>query len=125
MVGETAFLQVGEVRQGMAAPYNTAWLRLRHSEAVAARLTITGRRFAGTELGAMGVAHEVVADDRVVAAAGRLVEELAGFPAGATGRIKKLLRAYNDAPADEWFDRVANLASGPRVKPRAVDDPVL
>ena len=121
VVGETAFLQVGEVRQGMAAPYNMAWLRLRHSESVAARLAITGRRFAGAELDAMGVAHEVVADDQVVLAARRLVEELAGFPDGAAVRIKRLLRAYNDEPADAWFDRVTNLASGPRVRPRVVE----
>ena len=125
VAGETAYLQVGEVRQGMAAPYNMAWLRLRHAEAVAARLTITGRRFAGPELGDMGVAHDVVADDQVVAAATRLVEELAGYPDGATVRIKRQLRAYHDTPADAWFDRVANLASGPRVKPRAVDGRVL
>ena len=47
IAGETAFLQVGEVKMGMAAPYNMAWLRLRHSENVAAKLTITGRRFPG------------------------------------------------------------------------------
>jgi len=36
IVGEEAFLQVGEVQIGMAAPYNMAWLNLRHSEAVIA-----------------------------------------------------------------------------------------
>ena len=50
IAGETAFLQVGEVKMGMAAPYNMAWLRLRHSENVTAKLTITGRRFSGREL---------------------------------------------------------------------------
>ena len=38
VAGETAFLQVGEVRQGMAAPYNMAWLRLRHGENTAAAI---------------------------------------------------------------------------------------
>ena len=57
IAGETAFLQVGEVKMGMAAPYNMAWLRLRHSENVAAKLTITGRRFPGRELADLGVAY--------------------------------------------------------------------
>ncbi|MCY4056782.1 MAG: enoyl-CoA hydratase/isomerase family protein, partial [Gammaproteobacteria bacterium] len=59
VAGENAFLHVGEVRQGMAAPYNLAWLRFRHSESVAAQLTLTGRRFTGSELVALGVAYAV------------------------------------------------------------------
>ena len=120
VAGETAFLQVGEVKQGMAAPYNMAWLRLRHSEDVAARLTLTGRRFTGPELAALGIAYTVAADAEVVSTARRLVEELAGYPDGALERIKALLRAYNDTPADDWFDQATRQA-GPRVKPRAVD----
>ena len=112
VVGEGAFLQVGEVRQGLAAPYNMAWLRLRHGEALAARLTLVGRRFPGKELLAVGIAHECVADAEVVPAARRLAEEMAGYPAGALARIKATLRAYNDVPADEWFDRAVNAAPG-------------
>ena len=36
-----AFLQVGEAKIGMAAPYNLAWLSLRHSEALMAQLTFS------------------------------------------------------------------------------------
>ncbi len=111
VAGETAFLQVGEVKQGMAAPYNMSWLRLRHSENVAAQLTLTGRRFDGSELAALGIAHSAVADDDVVGAARRLVEELAAYPEGALARIKALLRAYNDTPADDWFDRAVGQAA--------------
>ena len=106
----------------MAAPYNMAWLRLRHSENVTAKLTITGRRFSGEELAAMGVAYESVADDAVLTRASELAEELAAFPPGAHARIKTTMRAYNNTPADEWFDRVTTLNLGPRVKPTAVTE---
>ena len=113
VVGENAFLQVGEVKMGMAAPYNMAWLRLRHSENVAARLTITGRRFPGTELATLGIAYESVADEAVVERARQLVTELAGYPPGGLARIKAAMRTYNTTDADAWFDRAAAL-SGPR-----------
>ena len=120
VAGESAFLQVGEVKQGMSAPYNMAWLRLRHSESVAAQLALSGRRFSGRELAVLGVAYTVAADDKVVSVARELVEELAAYPDGALGRIKSTLRAYNDVPADDWFDRATSRSTGPRVKPRAV-----
>lgn len=119
VAGEAAFLQVGEVKQGMAAPYNMAWLRLRHSENTAAQLTLTGRRFPGSELASLGIAYAAVPDDDVVPATRRLVEELAAYPDGALARIKRLMRAYNDTPADDWFGR-ATQQTGPRVRPRAV-----
>ncbi len=112
VAGEGAFLQVGEVRQGLAAPYNMAWLRLRHGEALAARLTLVGRRFPGAELLSLGIVHDCVPDAEVLAAARGLAETLAGYPAGSLGRIKATLRAYNDAPADEWFDRAVQAAPG-------------
>lgn len=113
IAGETAFLQVGEVKMGMAAPYNMAWLRLRHSENVAAKLTITGRRFPGRELAELGVAYEAVPDDAVVETARELTSTLAAYPEGALSRIKAALRAYNTDDADAWFDRATGLA-GPR-----------
>lgn len=119
VAGETAFLQVGEVKQGMAAPYNMAWLRLRHSENTAAKLTLTGRRFPGKELASLGIAYAAVPDEDVATAARQLAEELAAYPDGGLARNKTLLRAYNDAGADDWFDRATRHA-GPRVRPRAV-----
>ncbi len=119
VMGDGAFLQVGEVRVGMAAPYNMAWLQLRQSEAVIARLALTGRRFAGAELVQMGVAHESVPDDRVLARGRELTAEIASYPSGAATRIKRLMRAYADMDADEWFDRAARHAGG-GARPRAV-----
>ena len=117
VAGETAFLHVGEVQQGMAAPYNMAWLRLRHSEALAARVAIVGRRMLGPELKSVGIAYEVAPDLEVVACARQLVESLAAYPNDALARIKKTLRAYNDVPADAWFDRATGAVSGPRRAP--------
>lgn len=121
IAGETAFLQVGEVRQGMVAPYNVAWLRLRHPESVAAKLTLTGRRFTGPELAAMGIAYSCVPDEEVLPRAQELAAELASYPAGAAVRIKATMRAYNDASASAWFDLAiaASPATG-RLSPRAV-----
>ncbi len=112
VAGEGAFLQVGEVQQGLAAPYNMAWLRLRHTEAVAARLTLTGRRFLGPELLQLGVAYSCVADAEVVPEARRLVEQLASYPDESLVRIKATLRAYNATPADAWFDLGTRAGAG-------------
>ena len=120
VAGKTAFLQVGEAKMGMAAPYNMAWLRLRHSENVAAQLALTGRRFDGDELYRRGIAYEAADDDAVVARARELVVELANYPTGATARIKAAARAYNDAPADAWFDRATSLADGQAARGQSI-----
>lgn len=120
IVGENAFLQVGEVQQGMAAPYNLAWLRLKHSEALACRIALIGRRFPGAELAAMGVAHQAVPDAEVLDAARALATQLAGYPAGALTRIKAGIRAYNAHDADAWFDRAAATAPPGQQAPQRV-----
>lgn len=106
VTGETAFLQVGEVQQGMAAPMNMAWLRLRYSEAVAARVALIGDRIAGPDLVALGLAHASVADDRVVDDARSLAERLAAHDPGGVRRIKRSLRSTSfEGTAEEWFAR--------------------
>jgi enoyl-CoA hydratase/carnithine racemase len=105
IAGDGAFLQVGEIQLGMAAPYNMAWLSLRHPEAVAARLALVGRRYTGQELVDMGVATESVADELVLDRARSLSEEMASYPPDAGRRIKSGIRASLGADADSWFDR--------------------
>jgi enoyl-CoA hydratase/carnithine racemase len=105
VVGERAFLQIGEVQLGMAAPYNLAWLALRHPEPVAARLALIGDRHTGAELTTLGIATECTADDAVLDTARALATRLAGYPSGAAARIKHGLRARLDEAADSWFDR--------------------
>jgi enoyl-CoA hydratase len=88
IVGRTAWLQVGEVRLGMDAPMNLAWLLARHSVATALQLVLSGDRVAGSDLLRLGIAHEVVDDDLVRSRAHELAATIAAFPPGAARRLK-------------------------------------
>lgn len=104
VTGEQAFLHVGEIQMGMAAPMNMAWLRLRHPESVAARLAIVGRRYTGRELERMGVAAEVVDDDAVVDRARELSATIAGYPPQGVRAIKRtILGGRPAASGRDWF----------------------
>ena len=107
VAGEQAFLHVGEIQMGMAAPMNMAWLRLRHPESVTARLAIVGRRYTGAELERMGVASEVTADDEVLGRARELSATIAGYPQDGVRSIKQaVLRGRPAASGREWFAAV-------------------
>ena len=125
VAGETAFLQVGEVRQGLAAPMNLAWLLARRPASVAEQLTLTGRRFTGPDLHRLGVALDVLADDGVLDAARVLATEIASYPRAGARAIKATTRAlYEGAgPAgdSDWFDLAQSgnpLPAGGSVRPR-------
>ena len=106
VAGEQAFLQVGEIQQGMAAPMNTAWLRLRHSEALAARVALIGDRIQGPELVSLGLAHTSVPDDRVWGATMELADRLAAHDPSGARRIKTAIRRTGiDDDAASWFQR--------------------
>lgn len=105
ITGREAFLQVGEVQIGMAAPYNLAWLALRHPETVSARLAMIGQRHSGEMLLNLGIAWECVDDDKVLATATVLAETMSAYPAGTSRKIKAGIRAAIDETADSWFDR--------------------
>jgi enoyl-CoA hydratase/carnithine racemase len=109
IVGRESFLQVGEVQIGMAAPYNMAWLALRHPETVAARLAMVGRRHDGASLLNMGVAYDCVEDDEVFTTATELASAMSEYPAGGSRKIKAGGRAALDQTADEWFDRFTDV----------------
>ncbi|WP_179405288.1 enoyl-CoA hydratase/isomerase family protein [Burkholderia guangdongensis] len=103
--GERAFMQIGEIRIGMAAPRNVAWLALRHGEAVAARLCLLGERVPAAELLRLGIATEVVDDARTLARARALAATIAAYPAHAVDAIKGGIRAASTRGAPErWFD---------------------
>ena len=119
VTGERAYLQVGEAALGMAAPYNLAWLTLRHGEAVAARAALLGDRIAGAELERLGLAQRCVPDDRVLDECRTLCTTLAGYPPGGLTRIKTALRRHAAMDADGWFDRFTDAdAPPPRPPPR-------
>ncbi len=92
VAGETAWIQVGEVIQGLPAPMNMAWLTLRHSPAVASRLLLTGERIPAPDLLAMSIAHRVVPDDSVRTEAESLAQRIAGSPPGSARGAKAALR---------------------------------
>ena len=123
VVGEGAFLQVGEVQIGMAAPYNLAWLSLRHTEAKMAEIALLGDRLDGARLRQLGIAQRCVPDGEVLAEAGALCERMASFPEGGLQRIKAGLRARLEVNADAWFDRFTGTGPvGNRPKPSSMKD---
>ncbi|WP_432262208.1 enoyl-CoA hydratase/isomerase family protein [Cupriavidus sp. TMH.W2] len=91
--GAGAFLQIGEIRLGMAAPRNADWLALRHAEAVAARLSLLGDRVPAPELLRLGIATELVEDAEVLDRARGLAATIGGFPAEGVAAIKGGMRA--------------------------------
>ena len=112
VMGEESFLQVGEVQIGMAAPYNLAWLSLRHPESVNAEIALVGDRLNGAQMLRLGLANRCVRDDQVLAEAISLCDRLATYPTGALQRIKTGLRARLDSSADAWFDRFSGINQG-------------
>ena len=106
VAGDGSFLQVGEIQQGMAAPMNMAWLRLRFDESLAARLVLIGDRVPGPELARLGVALQSVPGDQVLTATAELAERLAAHDPSGVRRIKtSLRRTAVTETADEWFAR--------------------
>jgi len=102
--GEGAYLQVGEIQVGMAAPRNLAWLALRHSEAVAARLCLLGDRVPAGELLRLGIATEIQADAHVVDRAQELAKRIAAYPPSGVAAVKSGLRAaFTRMPTDQWM----------------------
>ncbi len=123
VVGKNAFVQVGEIQIGMAAPYNLAWMSLRHSESIMARVALLGERLSGETLAELGLAQYCVPDDAVLARAEQLAQQIGGYPASGVGRIKAGLRARLDGDADAWFDRFTGVDPvGARVRPSSMSD---
>ena len=124
VAGSGAFLQVGEIRQGLQAPMNMAWLAVRHPAAVAEQLTLTGRRFHGEDLHRLGIALDVVDDVEVLDRARALAAEIATFPRAPARAIKAAIRELSGVgDSGAWFERALSanpLPEGPAMRPRAV-----
>lgn len=103
--GAGAFLQIGEIRLGMAAPRNADWLALRHSEAVSARLCLLGDRVPAPELLRLGIATELVEDAEVLDRARGLAATIGGFPADGVAAIKGGMRAATRRMASAARDK--------------------
>ena len=108
VAGRSAFLQVGEIQLGMAAPKNIAWLVLKHGEAAAARLCFLGERLGAEAMLRERLASEVVDDDQVVAQACAVAARIAAFPPAGVPRIKTSIRAAAAGMrARDWFEYAA------------------
>lgn len=108
VAGESAFLQVGELAIGVAAPMCAAWLHLRHSPAIADRLIYLADRVPSADLLRLGVVSEVVSDAEVVTRAQELADRIASYP--LAGRVAmtnkwKQLRGEIDDP-ETWFREI-------------------
>ena len=118
IVGNSSYLMVGEVKLGMAAPYNLAWLSMRFPEAVATRLAVLGERLTGPELVECGIALRSLPDEEVLGAARELTRQLADYPHGAGARIKHSMRRLSGIDVDQVFETAIALAKGGAAPPR-------
>ncbi|MEM7284739.1 MAG: enoyl-CoA hydratase/isomerase family protein [Actinomycetota bacterium] len=121
VVGEESWLQVGEVKLGMAAPNNLAWLAPRYPLSTIMQIVVPGERLPGPRLRELGVAYDVVPDPEVRSRAEALGAQLAGYPRGA-GRMMKqgVLRVTDHTEHAAWFEDVGRLAAradGRQVRP--------
>ena len=126
VAGKSAYVQVGEIRIGMAAPKNIAWLALRFGEAAAARICLLGDKLDAERLLREGIASEIAEDDQVIARACAVATQIAGYPPSGAPRIKTALRAASAGmrPRD-WFEHAAKHdATGPDImslRPQAMN----
>jgi enoyl-CoA hydratase/carnithine racemase len=128
VAGKSAYVQVGEIRIGMAAPKNIAWLALRFGEAAAARICLLGDKLDAERLLRVGIASEIAEDDQVIARACALAVQIAAYPPNGVPRIKTALRAASAGmrPRD-WFENAAKHdAMGPdhmSLRPQTMNRP--
>ena len=110
VAGESAFLQIGEIRQGARMPMNAAWMLLKAGETVLARLALMGDRVAADDLFRLGIVHEIAADDAVRDRAEAIAAQMAGYPAGSARGVKAEIRARLDIDPETWFRGVPSNA---------------
>ncbi|MEZ5279288.1 MAG: enoyl-CoA hydratase/isomerase family protein [Acidimicrobiales bacterium] len=104
VAGESAFMQIGEIRQGSGIPMNAAWMSLKASEFVLARLAYYGDRVPAARMHELGVVQEVVPDDHVLAVAQAHAERMAGYKPGASRSIKAAITARRTIDPQTWFE---------------------
>ncbi len=118
VAGSSAFLQIGEIHQGSAIPMNAAWLRLKSTEQVMARLAFIGDRVGAEELLQLGLITEVVDDAAVVTRAEELASRFATFPDQSSRTIKASMRSHLSIDPETWFATSSNsaLLTAPQIR---------
>jgi 2-(1,2-epoxy-1,2-dihydrophenyl)acetyl-CoA isomerase len=124
VAGEGATLLVGEAAQGMYAPMNLAWLRLRTSESVAAQIALGAQRIGAADLHRLGLVYRVTADAETVTAAREMCARLAGFPGQGLAAIKEgLRRPVHRGP--EIFEALRTPSRQTSAAPQRIERPEL
>jgi enoyl-CoA hydratase/carnithine racemase len=98
VAGEESVLRIGEVARGMVPWANVSWLVARHGVARTLDLTLTARPVSGAELFRLGLAHQVVPDDEVLAVAREVAGALTANSRDAMIATKRLVRKVAQAP---------------------------
>jgi enoyl-CoA hydratase/carnithine racemase len=98
LASHDAFLQVGEVRFGMAAPMNLLWLRHKYGLATATRVALFGERLGGDQLVSLGIARESCPADQALERARAICDELLAMPRAGCQKILQGLRPAADNP---------------------------
>jgi enoyl-CoA hydratase/carnithine racemase len=107
VMGEGAFLHVGEVLMGRAAPMNLAWLQLKGGRRLITELAILGRRMDAGWLERNGIVHRLVPDEQVGQAAMELATELSELPGETTALMKAEIRRFEAGIVPETLFRPA------------------
>lgn len=99
------------------SPFVVAKIGITHARA----LFLTGERFGAARAMAIGLVHEVAADDELDAAVSRVVAELlSASPTGIAG-TKRLLAAVAQTPYDETLELTARAIARQRVSAEGQD----
>ncbi|CAM3640300.1 enoyl-CoA hydratase/isomerase family protein [Tsukamurella ocularis] len=93
LVSDDAFLQVGEIKQGLAAPVCIAWLALRHPQAVARQICLLGDRIPADKLLRLSIAAAVHPASELTDRAREVAGQLARYPASGASRTAAALSA--------------------------------
>ncbi|WP_333900075.1 enoyl-CoA hydratase [Agrobacterium pusense] len=101
VAGESAKFAQPEIKLGlMPGAGGTQRLVRAVGKFQAMRIALTGCTFRASEALAMGLASEVVPDDRTIARAQELAAEIAALPPIAVAQIKEVILAGADLPLD-------------------------
>lgn len=110
--GESAGLEVSEVRRGLMPGFTIPLLAFRAGNGVARRLALSGHRVDATEGLRVGIVDEVVDDDRVWARAHQLAGELAAAAPSSQQLAKQLCNeTIGEALLTQLANGAANMAA--------------
>lgn len=108
VAGESATFLTAYTAIGLTPDCGTSWLLPRAIGLKRALdLVLTGRRLSAAEAVDLGIATQTCPDGEVAAVARSVADRLAGGPAYALGRARRLLRSSLSSTLDEHLDREA------------------